>query len=65
MIPMSTKTVRIDVTSEQIGRLRQEVFCNQRLSEVERRKAVRKVLPLPLDGSRVDLYCDGKFVGAV
>ncbi len=62
---MSTKTVRIDVTAEQFGRLREEVFCNQRLSEVERRKAVKRVLPLPLDGSRVDLYCDGKFVGTV
>jgi hypothetical protein len=62
---MSVKTVRIDVTSQQFGRLRQEVFCNQRLNGVERRKAVRRVLPLPLDGSPVDLYCDGKFVGAV
>lgn len=62
---MSRKSVRIDVTNEQFGRLREEVFCNQRLSEVDRRKAVKRVLPLPLDGSHVDLYCDGKFVGAV
>ena len=62
---MSAKTVRIDVTSLQFGRLRQEVFCNQRLSGEQRRRAVKKVLPLPADGSRVDLYCDGKFVGAV
>ncbi|MHB0871783.1 MAG: hypothetical protein ACYC66_04870 [Chloroflexota bacterium] len=59
------KTVRIDVNSEQFGKLRQEVFCNQRLNEVQRRREVRKVLPLPLDGSKVDLYCDGKFVGTV
>lgn len=62
---MSTKRVRIDVTSQQSCRLRQEVFCNQRLSEEQRRRAVRRVLPLPTDGSRVELYCDGKFVGAV
>ena len=65
MIPVSTRTVRLDVTSQQLGRLRQEVFCNQRLSGEQRRRAVRKVLPLPLDGSRVDLYCEGKFVGTV
>lgn len=62
---MSRRSIRIDVTNQQFGRLRQEVFCNQRLSEVERRRAVKKVLPLPTDGSHVDLYCDGKFVGAV
>lgn len=62
---MTAKTVRIDVTSLQFGRLRQEVFCNQGLSVGQRRKAVRRVLPLPTDGSRVDLYCEGKFVGAV
>lgn len=61
----ATKTVRIDVTSLQFGRLRREVFCNQRLSVGQRRKAVRRVLPLPANGGRVDLYCEGKFVGAV
>ncbi len=59
------KTVRIDVNSDQFGRLRQEVFCNQRLNGVQRRREVRKVVPLPSDGSKVDLYCDGKFVGTV
>jgi hypothetical protein len=59
------KTVRVDVNSEQFGKLRQEVFCNQRLNEVQRRREVRKILPLPQDGSKVDLYCDGKFVGTV
>jgi hypothetical protein len=62
---MTAKTVRIDVTSLQFGRLRQEVFCNQGLSVGQRRKAVRRILPLPANGSRVDLYCEGKFVGAV
>ena len=62
---MTAKTVRIDVTSLQFGRLRQEVFCNQGLSVGQRRKALRRVLPLPGDGSHVDLYCEGKFVGAV
>lgn len=59
------KTVRIDVDSGRIGKLRQEVFCNQRLNETQRRREVRKVVPLPLDGSKVDLYCDGEFVGTV
>lgn len=59
------KTVRIDVNSDQFGRLRQEVFCNQRLTEVQRRQEVKKVLPLPLNGAKVDLYCDGEFVGTV
>lgn len=62
---MSRKCVRIDVTNQQLSKLRQEVFCNQRLSGEQRRRAVRRVLPLPTDGSRVDLYCEGKFVGAV
>lgn len=55
----------MDLTDLQFGRLRQEVFCNQRLSVEERRKAVRRIVPLPTDGSQVDLFCDGKFVGAV
>ncbi len=59
------RTVRVDVNGEQFGKLRQEVFCNQRLNAVERRREVRKVLPLPSDGSKVDLYCDGKYVGTV
>jgi hypothetical protein len=62
---MTARIVRIDVTNLQIGRLRHEVFSNQKLSVEQRRKAVRRVLPLPGDGSRVDLYCEGKFVGAV
>ena len=62
---MTTKTVRIDVTSHQFGRLRQDVFCNQKLSQSQRRKVVRRAFRLPADGSRVDLYCEGKFVGAV
>ncbi len=65
MKAVSPRTVRVDVTSEQFGRLREEVFCNQGMSEEQRRRAVRKVLPLPTDGSRVDLYCDGRFVGTV
>lgn len=59
------KTVRIDISAEHFGNLRREVFCNQALTDVERRKAVRKIFPLPLDGRRVDLYCDGEFVGTV
>ena len=59
------KTVRIDVDREQFGRLREEVFCNQQLTEMERRREVRKIFPLPLDGSKVDLYCDGQYVGTI
>ncbi len=57
--------VRIDVTGRQLGRLRQEVLCNQSLSGEQRRKEVRKIVPLPTDGSPVDLYCDGEFVGSL
>jgi len=64
-MPVSKKRVRIDVTSQQSSRLIHDVFCNVRLSGAERRRAVRKELPLPADGSQVDLYCQGKYVGAV
>ncbi len=63
--PVSTKGVRIDVTTEQLDTLRREVFCNQQLSGEQRRKEAKKVLTLPTDGSRVDLYCEGEFVGAI
>ncbi len=59
------RTVRIDVDSEQFGKLRQEVFCNQQMTDVQRRREVRKLFPLPLDGTKVDLYCDGEYVGTV
>lgn len=62
---MRKKIVRIDVTDQQLAKLREEVFCNHRLSGEQRRRAARKVLPLPTDGSQVDLYCEGEFVGAV
>ncbi len=62
---MRKAIVRIDVTSQQLDKLREEVFCNQSLSGEQRRKLVRKITPLPTDGSPVDLYCDGEFVGAV
>ncbi len=62
---MTRKSVRIEVTGQQLGRLREEVFCNQQLSGEQRRRVARKILPLPTDGSPVDLYCDGEFVGAV
>jgi hypothetical protein len=62
---MVKRSIRIDVTSQQLGRLRQEVLCNQQLSPEQRRRALRKTLPIPADGSRVDLYCDGSFVAAV
>ena len=62
---MSKKGVRVDVTSQQLDSLRREVLCNQQLSNEKRRRAVRRILPLPTDGSRVDLYCEGNFVGTV
>ncbi len=62
---MRKASVRIDVTDQQLERLRQEVLCNQMLSREQRRKQVRKIVPLPTDGSLVDLYCHGEFVGAV
>lgn len=62
---MGKKAVRIEVTSQQLSKLRQEVFSNLRLCGQERRRAVKNVLPLPADGSPVEMYCDGKFVGTV
>ncbi|MBI3978523.1 MAG: hypothetical protein HY331_10090 [Chloroflexi bacterium] len=62
---MVKKSIRIDVTGQQLGKLRQEVLCNQQMSAVQRRRALRKALPIPADGSPVDLYCDGNFVGAI
>ncbi len=60
-----TKTVRLDVTGEQFANLRQEVFCNQQLSGGQRRREVGKLVPLPKDGSRVDVYFEGNFVGTI
>jgi hypothetical protein len=65
VITVSKKPVRINLTSQQSSKLLQEVFSNVRLSGEQRRRAVRKEFPLPTDGSRVDLFCEGKFVGAV
>lgn len=62
---MRRKIVRIDVTDQQLVKLRREVFCDQRLSGEQRRKAAKRVLPLPTDGSQVNLYYEGEFVGAV
>ena len=62
---MSNKHIRIDVTEEQVVRLRQKVLSNLQLSGEQRRAAAKNVLLLPQDGSPVDLYCGGKFVGAL
>ncbi|MHB1134361.1 MAG: hypothetical protein ACYC4L_18475 [Chloroflexota bacterium] len=59
------KRLRVDITSEQSSKLREEVFSNVRLTDVERRKAVRRALTLPTDGSHVELYCNGQSIGAV
>lgn len=65
VILLLKKVVRIDVTGEQLARLRREVLCNQQLSPEQRRRVLRKTLPIPADGSRVHLYCDGNFVAAI
>ena len=62
---MSKKPVRIEVTSEQLDVLRREVLCNHRLSGEQRRRAAKRILPFPADGSHVDLYFDGRLVGSV
>ena len=62
---MSTKRVQIEVTSQQLDRLRKEVFADMELSGEQRRKAAKRVLLLPQNGSPVDIYFDGKFVGAI
>ena len=62
---MSTKRVQIEVTSQQLDRLRKEVFADMELSGEQRRKAAKRVLLLPQNGNPVDIYFDGKFVGAI
>jgi hypothetical protein len=62
---MQKKPVRFDVPREKSDRIREEVFGNPACSTVDRRKALRRFLPIPADGSRVDVYCDGDFIGAV
>lgn len=60
---MANKRKHIEVTSGQLVRLRQEVFSNLGLSGEQRRKAAKKILALPADGSPIDLFYDGKLVG--
>lgn len=62
---MGKKSVRIEVTNEQLANLRREVLCDPLLSSEKRRRAVRRFVTLPADGSRVDLYYEGNFVGTV
>ena len=62
---MGNKRVRVEVTIEQFKVLRQEVFSNVALSGEQRRRAAKRVLLLPLDGSPIDLFHEGKFLGAL
>ena len=62
---MPGKRVRVDVTEHQLARLRAEVFSQSQLSPEQRRKSARGVIPLPPTGAPVDLFCQGKFVGAL
>ena len=57
------KRVRIDLTSEQLGNLRRAVFANVALSAVLRRQAAKRILPLPSNGTPIDFYYDGQFIG--
>ena len=65
MISLRKKRVRIEVTREQFDRLRQEVFSNLGLSGEQRRRVARKLLPLPLDGSQIDLFYQGALLGTL
>ena len=62
---MSDKRVRIDVTKEDLNALRRKVFSNLQLSGEERRRAAKAILVLPRDGSTVDIYFEGQFVGTL
>ena len=62
---MAGKRVRVDVTTQQWDRLRKEVLGQPGLSGEQRRRAARLLVPLPTNGAGVDLFCDGKFVGAL
>ena len=64
-LTMPGKRVRIDVTAVQWERLWKEVFSQPRLSGEQRRRVARTVIPLPVNGAGVDLFCEGKFVGAL
>jgi len=62
---MPVKRVRVDITEQQLARLHKEVFSQAQLSGEQRRKSARAVIPLPSTGAPVDLFCDGRFVGAL
>jgi hypothetical protein len=62
---MGIRRVRVEVTSEQSQNLRKEVFGNLALSGEQRRRMAKKILLLPGNGSPVDLYHEGTFVGAL
>lgn len=62
---MAGKRVRIDVTTAQWERLWREVFSQSNLSGEQRRRLARAVIHLPSNGAGVDIFCDGRFVGAL
>ena len=64
VIEVANKRVRIDVTSDQVVRLR-AVFADATLPAERRRRMAKRILPLPSDGTPVDLYHEGQFVGAL
>jgi len=62
---MPVKRVRVDVTSPQFARLKEEVFSKSQLSAEQRRKTARALVHLPSTGAPVDLFFEGRFVGAL
>ena len=62
---MTNKRVHIDLTMLQLAGLRREVLSNLQLSSEQRRRAIKKALSLPGNGTPVDLYYDGRFVATV
>ena len=62
---MPVKRVRVDITEQQLARLRTEVFSKSQLSGEQRRKTARGLISLPSTGAPVDFFFQGRFVGAL
>ena len=62
---MPGKRIRIEITTAQWARLQPVVFSQLKLSEVQRRRVARTLIPLPSNGAAVDIFYDGRFVGAL
>lgn len=62
---MASKRVRMEVTTDQWGKLSREVFSKPMLSGEQRRKAAKSLIHLPNNGAAVDVFCEGRFVGVL